>query len=166
MDVSSEEPKRKQKGYPQNDNGHRSFVARICADWHRIQRDVHPFKRFVQFKTFYADEITVYGCLMGRAYEIRTQWVYNGCKAFFYGRQDFFYVFFILFASASAVGPDLKGSSVSAKVFPAHCPLVWLTRVELVFPDLLGRLLGVGGDSPVVRQFQHPATVDDAVTGL
>ena len=60
----------------------------------------------------------------------------------------------------------LKEAVFSPKVFAAHCPLVWLTRVELVFPDLLGRLLGVGGDSPVIRQLQHPATVDDAVTGL
>ena len=28
---------------------------------------------FVQLKTFQTDQITVYGCLMSRAYEIRTQ---------------------------------------------------------------------------------------------
>ena len=43
---------------------------------------------------------------MGRAYGMRTQRVHNGCIAFLYGRQHFC-TFCILFASASAVEPDL-----------------------------------------------------------
>ena len=33
---------------------------------------------------------------MGRAYEKRTQWIHIGCIAFFYRRQDFFYVLYPL----------------------------------------------------------------------
>ena len=46
-------------------------------------------KGFVPFKTYCADEITVYGCLMGWAYEIRTLWVQKGRIVIVYKRQAF-----------------------------------------------------------------------------
>ena len=53
-----------------------SYLHTLCVHW-----SVGPVLN--------ADEITVYGSLMERAYEIRTQWVRNRCSAIFYGRQGF-----------------------------------------------------------------------------
>ena len=78
----------------------------FVADLHRTRRKFIRSKSFVQLKTFCADEITVDGCSMDRAYEARMQWGHNGCIAFSNGWQDLF-TFYILFASVSAVGPGL-----------------------------------------------------------
>ena len=75
-------------------DGNRKLLVYV-ADWHRKQREFIRLKSFVQFNNFCADEITVYGCVMGRAYEIRTLWVHNGFLGFFYKRQ-FFKVLFPL----------------------------------------------------------------------
>ena len=45
---------------------------------------------------------------MGRAYEIRTQWVHNGCIAFLYGHKDSFYALCPLcICQCSGTGPLL-----------------------------------------------------------
>ena len=54
-----------QRGYSgrlTDDNGHRTFVVRICADLHLHGGKFIRSKSFVQLKTFCADEITVDGC--------------------------------------------------------------------------------------------------------
>ena len=61
-------------------------------------------KSFVQFKTFHADEITKYGCLMrslmsGAKYVRSEDTTVYRCITFFNGRKDFFLHFFILFES-------------------------------------------------------------------
>ena len=56
-----------------NDNGREPFIARILQiDIVNGGKFIHS-KSFADFKSFYADETAMYGCLMIRAYEIRAQ---------------------------------------------------------------------------------------------
>ena len=65
-----------QRGYSgrlTDDNGHRRLLLVFVADLHRTRRMFIRSKSFVQLKTFCADEITVDGCSMDKAYETRMQ---------------------------------------------------------------------------------------------
>ena len=61
----------------------------FIADLHRTRRKFIRSKSFVQLTTFCADEITMDGCSMDRAYKTLMQWVHNGSIAFSNGWQDF-----------------------------------------------------------------------------
>ena len=62
---------------------------------------------FAQFKTFYANETTMYGCLMGRSSVWNTYPMSTKRMHSVFLRTARCVTFRILFASASAVGPGL-----------------------------------------------------------
>ena len=68
------------------------LLLTYVTDWHPKWRSSIQ-KGFVQIKTYCTDEITVFECLMGKAYEICTLWVHIRHIVFFYRRQDFFWCF-------------------------------------------------------------------------
>ena len=71
--------KRKQKGYRRrlkNDNGHRSFVARICCRLTSLTGECLSVQNVLCISRLSMLMKSVYGCLMGRADNIRTQRFY------------------------------------------------------------------------------------------
>ena len=74
----------------------------------------------MQFKTFDADEIKEYGCLMSKKY-VRNEYTTDVQLTFLYGRQDFFYVLYLL-TSASAVRTGLISDVALRFMSPTqHC---------------------------------------------
>ena len=69
-------------------------------------------------------------------YELRTQWVQNGCITFLYGRQDFVYVLYPLcICQWSGTGPYISVSDYFAYgSFRERCPL---SAYIILFPSTL-----------------------------
>ena len=95
------------------------------TDWHRKRQKNYPFKKFYEVQNI------VCGCnhrvrMLDEqsVYEIRTQWVQNGCITFLYGRQDFVYVLYPLcICQWSGTGPYISVSDYFAyDSFRERCP--------------------------------------------
>ena len=107
-DVSWNEARRQKRYHRRltNDNGPGLFVARICCRLRSWTTESSSVLKFLCSLKLFTRMKLVYGCLMGRAYEIRAQWVKNRCIVFFYGWRHLF-TCWILFASANTVGQGL-----------------------------------------------------------